>query len=77
MNFSYCVLLVAFQYLIHNALFTLNRTTHNSVLLLCVVRINVNKTLLPTTYGPQQFTKIGVVNVHYFDFQNEIFEKLV
>ena len=28
-----------------NVLFTLNRTTHSSVLLLCVVRFNVNKTL--------------------------------
>ena len=29
-----------------NVLFTLNRTTHSSVLLLCVVRFNVNKTLI-------------------------------
>ena len=28
-----------------NVLFTLNRTTHISVLLLCVVRFTVNKTL--------------------------------
>ena len=29
----------------NNVLFTLNRTTHSSKTLLCVVRINVNKTL--------------------------------
>ena len=33
--------------------------------------------LLPTTYGPQQFAKIGVVKVDYFDFPVEIFETLV
>ena len=31
-----------------NVLFTLNPTTHSSKTLLCVVRINVNKTLLKT-----------------------------
>ena len=30
---------------VHNVLFMVNRTTHRSVLLLCVVQINVNKTL--------------------------------
>ena len=34
-------------------------------------------TLLPTTHGPQQFAKIGVVKVDYFDFPVEIFETLV
>ena len=34
--------------LIHNVLFTLNRTTHSSKTLLCVVRINVNKMLFET-----------------------------
>ena len=30
----------------NNVLFTLNRTTHSSKTLLCVVRFNVNKTLV-------------------------------
>ena len=33
--------------------------------------------LISTTYGLQQFSKIGAVKVDYFDFQGEIFEKLV
>ena len=33
----------------YNVLFTLSRTTHSSVLLLCVVRFNVNKTLVVLT----------------------------
>ena len=33
--------------------------------------------LLPTTSGPQKFAKIRVVEVDYFDFPGEIFEKLV
>ena len=32
-----------------NVLVTLNRITHSSVLLLCVVRFNVNKTLVAST----------------------------
>ena len=31
--------------------------------------------LLPTTYGLQQFEKIGAEKVDYFDFPGEIFEK--
>ena len=34
----------------NNVLFTLNRTTHSSVVLLCVVRFNVNKTLHQTAH---------------------------
>ena len=33
--------------------------------------------LLPTTSGPQKFSKIRAVKVDYFDFPGEIFEKLV
>ena len=33
--------------------------------------------LLPTTYGLQQFAKIGAVKVDYFDFSGEIFEEFV
>ena len=33
--------------------------------------------VLPTTYGLQQFAKIGAVKVDYFDFPGEIFEKFV
>ena len=37
---------ISFQAVLEtNVLFTLNPTTHSSVLLLCVVRFNVNKTL--------------------------------
>ena len=32
---------------------------------------------IPTTYGLQQFAKIGAVKVDYFGFPGEIFEKLV
>ena len=40
-------------------------------------KLDANIFLIATTYGPQQFAKIGVVNVDYFDFRNENFEKLV
>ena len=33
--------------------------------------------LLATTYGLQQFTKMGAVKVDYFDFPDKIFEKIV
>ena len=35
------------NFMTNNVLFKVNRTTHNSKTLLCVVRFNVNKTLLP------------------------------
>ena len=38
---------------------------------------SLHNELLPTTYGLQQFAKIGAVKVDYFDFPGEIFEKLV
>ena len=37
-------------HIIHNVLFTLNCTTHSSVLLLCVVQFNVNKTLVHSLF---------------------------
>ena len=33
--------------------------------------------LLPPTSGCQKFSKIGAVEVDYFDFPREIFEKFV
>ena len=33
--------------------------------------------ILPLTSGPQKFSKIGAVEVDYFDFPREIFEKFV
>ena len=38
---------------------------------------SVGRTVLPTTYGLQQFAKIRAVKVDYFDFPGEIFEKFV
>ena len=40
-----CCVYFFFALLTSNILITLNRTTHSSVLLLCVVQFNVNKTL--------------------------------
>ena len=42
-------------------------------------KLGANIFLIATTsnYGPQQFTKIGVVKVDYFDFPGEMFEKCV
>ena len=40
-------------------------------------KLGANIFLMATTYDPQQFAKIGVVKVDYFDFPDEIFEKLV
>ena len=40
-------------------------------------QLGANVFLISTTYGLQQFAKIGAVKVDYFDFQSEIFEKHV
>ena len=40
-------------------------------------KLGANIFLIATTYGPQQFAKIGVVKVDCLDFPNENFEKLV
>jgi hypothetical protein len=40
-------------------------------------KLGANIFLLSTTYGLQQFAKIGALKVDYFDFTGEIFEKFV
>ena len=56
-----------------NVLFTLNRTTYSSKSLLCVVRINVNKTLIyvstPTAVYQHENTSIHctVLMEKYYD----------
>ena len=37
---------------------------------------NIFSIATTSNYGPQQFEKIGVVKVDYFDFPSEIFEIL-
>ena len=64
--YSWGMVCIFFFETMNNVLFTLNRTTHSSVLLLCVVRFNVNKTLLlksdrshSTSYAFQNYSKDG------------------
>ncbi len=38
---------------------------------------NIFNFLISTTYGLQQFPKIGTVKIDYFDFPGETFEKHV
>ena len=45
MIYYLAVLTCIVRFSVRNVLFTLNRTTHSSKTLLCVVRFNVNKTL--------------------------------
>ena len=52
----------------YNVLFTLNRTTHSSKTLLCVVRFNVNKTLF-NDYGLQILEAIIYKEIARFDNQ--------
>ena len=40
-------------------------------------KLGANIFLIATTNGPKQLAEMGLVKVDYFDFPNEIFEKLV
>jgi hypothetical protein len=40
-------------------------------------KLGNNIFLISTTYGLQQFAKIGAVKVDYFDFRGELFKNFV
>ena len=61
-KFSKCI----YVYCIANVLFTLNRTKRSSVLQLCVVRFNVNKTLSNNGFKtPERIQFNSILNVEH------------